>query len=44
MAFLAERVFNPILESPTASEQLKRGCRLTMARMKLRDAAGMIKY
>jgi len=44
MAFLAERVFNPILNSPTASEQLKRGCRLTMARMNQRDAAGMIKY
>lgn len=44
MKFLTERVFNPVLESPTASEQLKRGCRLTMARMNQRDAAGMIQY
>ncbi|MCY4059917.1 MAG: hypothetical protein OXG44_18170 [Gammaproteobacteria bacterium] len=44
MAFLAERVFNPILDSPAASEQLKRGYRLTMARMRQEDAAGMIQY
>lgn len=44
MTFLTERVFDPILNSPTASEKLKRGCRLTMARMNQRDAAGMIQY
>ena len=44
MTFLTERVFNPILNSPEASEQLKRGCRLTMTRMNQRDAAGMIRY
>ena len=44
MAFIAERDFNLILESPTASDKLKRGCRLTMARMNQRDAAGMIQY
>ena len=44
MNFLNERVFKPILDSPDASEKLKRGCRLTMTRMKQRDAAGMIQY
>ena len=44
MTFLTERVFDPILNSPEVSEQLKRGCRLTMTRMNQRDAAGMIRY
>ncbi|MCY4394286.1 MAG: hypothetical protein OXC10_04035 [Rhodospirillaceae bacterium] len=44
MSFLSERVFNPILDSPRASEQLKQGCRLTIIRMNQRDAAGMIQY
>ena len=44
MDFLGERVFNPILASPLASEKLKAGCRLTMVRMQQRDAAGMIQY
>ena len=44
MNFLTERVFNPILNSPNASEKLKSACRLTMARMNQRDAAGMIQY
>ncbi len=44
MTFLTKRIFNPILNSPNASEKLKRGCRLTMTRMSQRDAAGMIQY
>ena len=44
MEFLSNRVFNPILSSPDASESLKRGCRLTIARMERLDAAGMIRY
>ena len=44
MKFLTERVFNPILNTPNASEKLKSGCRLTMTRMNQLDAAGMIQY
>ena len=44
MDFLDSRVFVPILTSPTASERLKQGCRLTITRLKQRDAAGMIHY
>jgi hypothetical protein len=42
MAFLHERVFDPILKSSEAPESLKHGVRLTIARMWERDAAGMI--
>ena len=44
MDFLGDRVFNPILSSPDASESLKRGCRLTISRMSKLDAASMIQY
>lgn len=44
MAFLQERVFQPVLNSPTASERLKQGVRLTITRMSQHDAAGMIHY
>jgi hypothetical protein len=44
MAFLHERVFDPILSSPQASEKLKQGVRYTIMRMQERDAEGMIKY
>lgn len=44
MAFLHERVFNPILNSPHASENLKRGVRYTIMRMNERNAEGMIRY
>lgn len=44
MAFLHEHVFDPILESPQASERLKRGVRLTIMRMNERDPAGMVQY
>lgn len=42
MAFLHERVFDPVLTSPTASERLKQGIRQTIVRQ--RDAAGMIHF
>lgn len=44
MGFLHERIFNPILQSPTASEPLKQGVRLTIMRMSQLDAAGMMQY
>ena len=44
MMFLHERVFDPILKSPEASENLKQGVRLTVARMWERDAAGMVNF
>jgi len=44
MQFLHERVFDPVLHSPRASEKLKQGVRLTIVRMEQRDAEGMIHY
>jgi hypothetical protein len=44
MDFLHQHVFQPVLTSPTASERLKQGVRLTITRMSQRDAAGMIHY
>jgi hypothetical protein len=44
MDFFHERIFNPILASPRASEKLKQGVRLTIMRMNERDASGMIQY
>jgi hypothetical protein len=44
MAFLHERVFDPILQSPDASDRLKQGTRLTIMRMNERDAVGMLQY
>ncbi|KQQ17553.1 hypothetical protein ASF59_00055 [Methylobacterium sp. Leaf121] len=44
MDFLQARVFQPILTSPTASERLKQGCRLTITRLEQRDAAKMVHY
>ena len=44
MSFLHERVFDSILNSPNASETLKRGVRYTIMRMNERDARGMIQY
>ena len=44
MQFLSERVFDPILHSPNASESLKKGVRLTFMRMKQLKATGMLKY
>ena len=42
MDFLHERIFDPILQSPAASERLKQGVRYTIMRMEQRDAAGMV--
>lgn len=44
MDFLQDRVFQPVLNSPTSSERLKKGVRLTIARMSQRDAAGMVHF
>ncbi len=44
MAFLNENVFGPILNSPKASQKLKQGVRMTINRMNLQDAKGMMTY
>lgn len=44
MAFLRERVFDSILNSPAASNRIKQGVRETIMRMTERDAAGMVQY
>ena len=44
MSFLNEKVFNPILSSPTASNHLKQGVRYTIMRMEKLDAQGMVRY
>jgi hypothetical protein len=44
MRFLHERVFDPILASPRASNELKQGVRLTIIRLNERDARGMVSY
>src|SRR5262249_42767996 len=44
MAYLHEHVFDPILNSETASKSLKQGVRLTIMRMEDREAAGMLQY
>ena len=44
MQFLHNEVFDPILNSSTASAKLKQGVRLTITRMRQRNATGMIQY
>ncbi len=44
MEFLRTRVFQPVLDSSTASKELKGGVNLTISRMNQRDAAGMVQY
>jgi predicted glycosyl hydrolase (DUF1957 family) len=44
MDYLHEHVLNPILDSNTASAELKAGIRLTINRMEQRDALGMMSY
>ena len=44
MNFLHLNVFDPILNSPNASETLKRGVRYTIMRLQERDAAGMVHF
>ena len=44
MSFLHTKVFDPVLNSPTASRNIKSGVNLTIARMQERDAVGMLSY
>ena len=44
MDFLHEQVFDPILNSKDAPNNLKQGVRLTIIRLQQRDAAGKINY
>ena len=44
MQFLHEKVFDPLLASKHAPEDLKRGARLTIVRMNQLDALGMMRY
>lgn len=44
IAFLHAQVFDPILESPTASERLRKGVRFTIMRLEERDPGGMVHY
>src|SRR5690348_11482783 len=44
MDFLHDRIFDPILQSPEASEKLRQGVRYTIMRLEQRDAAGMVDY
>ena len=44
LSFLEERVFQPVLDSKTASRNLKSGVNLTKYRMSQIDDAGMIHY
>lgn len=44
LAFLHQHVFDPILNSPTASKKLKMGVQYTIMRMNERDAAGIWQY
>ena len=42
--FLSINVFDPILNSPQASKELKKGVNYTIMRLKQRDAEGMVSY
>lgn len=44
MAFLHERVFDPVLNSPDASKNIKAGVNLTIVRMNKRNAQQMVQY
>jgi hypothetical protein len=44
LEFLNRKVFDPVLQSNTASETLKKGIRYTNMRLKERNAEGMIAY
>lgn len=44
MDFLHQRVFDPILNSSRASNDLKQGVRLTIVRMEQHPASKMIQY
>ena len=44
MEFLHNNVFDPVLNSPNASKELKSGINLTISRMSQRKASGMVHY
>lgn len=44
MAFLHEKIFDPILNSDEYSNKVKQGIRLTITRLNQRDAKGMVSY
>jgi len=44
MEYLHAHVFDPILNSPIASTKIKEGVRLTIIRMRQRNATGMLTY
>jgi len=44
MDFLDERIFDPILASPRASERLKRGVPYTIMQMEEHDAREIVQY
>ena len=44
MEYLHEKVFDPILNSPTASSQIKSGINLTIGRMNRLSAEKMVQY
>ncbi|KQL33365.1 hypothetical protein [Psychrobacillus sp. FJAT-21963] len=44
MDFLHQKVFDPVLQSKTASESVKKGIRYTVIRLNERNAEAMIKY
>jgi hypothetical protein len=44
MHFLHENIFDEILDSDNASNDLKQGIRLTITRLEQRDAVGMVQY
>jgi hypothetical protein len=44
LSYLHEHVFDPILNSPDASSELKKGVNYTIMRLTQLDAAGMVHY
>ena len=44
MEYLHKNVFDPVLDSPKASKELKAGINLTITRMGQRNAVGMLEY
>ena len=44
MQFLHQNVFDAVLASPKASDDLKQGVRYTIMRLNQRDAAAMVHY
>lgn len=44
LAFLTNNIFQPILDSPSSSTELKQGVRYTIMRIEQLDAEGIIHY